>query len=251
MSDTLKNFLRDYADVPGYFAEEAMFDWDFFFRQQQASGIGGHFLEIGVYEGKSAVLGASYMRPDEQCFFNDIHSMEGCAGRISRFRPDNNTYIQAKSSELWHDPRIIALKRTFRWIHVDADHTGYATFQDLLLAAELVADRGIICVDDFFHFRYPQITAAVYRFLFDHSFEFIMVYCGRNKCYICRSDTHRFYEELLRRHYLADSEAAGMNLHVQLNKTSYVHDFGCLSTSPKISANRFVGPDSAPGELVF
>lgn len=55
----LRNYLEKYWQVAGFFSRNAMFDWDFLLTQQDNCGISGHFLEIGVYQGKSAVLGVS------------------------------------------------------------------------------------------------------------------------------------------------------------------------------------------------
>jgi hypothetical protein len=208
----LKAYIERYSEIPGFFSQKAMFDWDFFFTQQNNCGISGHFLEIGVYRGKSAVLGALYLKADETCILNDIHSMETAAAAIETFRPMNNIYIEGRSAELAADQRIAPYKGHFRWIHVDGDHTGHAAFQDLQLAGASLSERGIICIDDFFNFRYPQVTAAVYRFLFDEVFGFTMLYCGANKCYLCRPSAYALYENLIRRYYLAVADGEDMNM---------------------------------------
>jgi hypothetical protein len=247
----LKAYLDQYSEVPGFFAKQAMFDWDFLLTQQDNCTIPGHFLEIGVYEGKSALLGALHLKADEICVLNDIHPMAAVAAAIETFRPRNNFYIQTRSTELTINQEIIARRGQFRWIHIDGDHTGHATFQDLQLAGVLVSDRGIICIDDFFSFRYPQLTAAVYRFLFDSIFSFTMLFCGANKCYLCRPEAYPLYEDLIRRFYLLAADGEGMNIDLQLNKSSYARDFGCFSSSPKTSERRLWGLDYSPDEIVY
>jgi hypothetical protein len=247
----LKAYIERYSEIPGFFSQKAMFDWDFFFTQQNNCGISGHFLEIGVYRGKSAVLGALYLKADETCILNDIHSMETAAAAIETFRPMNNIYIEGRSAELAADQRIAPYKGHFRWIHVDGDHTGHAAFQDLQLAGASLSERGIICIDDFFNFRYPQLTAAVYRFLFDEVFGFTMLFCGANKCYLCWASAYALYESLIRRYYLAAADGDGMGADLRLNKSSYARDFGCFSSSPKTTERRLWGLDNAPEEVVF
>jgi hypothetical protein len=247
----LKTYLERYSEIQGFFSQKAMFDWDFFLTQQDNCGVSGHFLEIGVYQGKSAVLGALHLKANEMCILNDIHSMETAAAAIETFRPTNNIYIEGRSAELAVDHKIAPYKGQFRWIHIDGDHTGHATFQDLRLAGASLNEHGIICIDDFFNFRYPQLTAAVYRFLFDEVFGFTMLFCGANKCYLCRPSAYALYESLIRRYYLVVAGGEGLSEDLQLNKSSYARDFGCFSSSPKTTELGLWGLDSAPEEIVF
>jgi hypothetical protein len=247
----LKDYLAQYSEVPGFFLLNAMIDWEFFLGQQNNAGVKGGLLEIGVYRGKSAVLGAMYMKPDEPCFFNDIGLMTDSAKMIEQHHPLNNTYIQAQSSDLPRFDSIMSQRGTLRWIHIDGDHKGFSVAQDLKIAAELLSSDGIICVDDFFNFRYPQLTAAVYQFLFERKFDFTLLFCGGNKGYICRASQYAMYERLIRLHYIAVTDNLGYNLNLQLNKSSYVHDFGCFSSSARYSDQRCLGLDEAPEEIVY
>jgi hypothetical protein len=64
--------------------------WDFFFGAQVRQGISGDLLEIGVYKGRSAVLGALYMRPEERAFFVDISLPKDTQSLIKRAKPQNS-----------------------------------------------------------------------------------------------------------------------------------------------------------------
>jgi hypothetical protein len=246
---TIERYLKQFENVPGFFVFDAMIAWEFFLELQTASGIAGHFLEIGVYQGKSAILGAMYMQPDELCFFDDINSLAACEAAVTSFRPDNNVFIQAPAFDLMQHPAVIHQRRRFRWVHIDGDHTGYSLMHDLLVAAELVAESGIICVDDFFSFRYPQLSAAAFRFLFDRSIEFKLLFCGSNKGYICKTRWYAYYESMIRGHFLEFSRRYSVTL--QLNKTSYAHDFGCFSVSAKEGERDVIGLDIDQDKVVF
>jgi hypothetical protein len=179
----LQRYLKDFPDIPGFFQFESMVIWDFLLTAQERLGVKGNLLEIGVYKGKSAVLAALYMRPEEWCVFVDISPMPESEAAIRKFRPANNLFLQCRSGDLMSHRELREAAGTFRWCHVDADHTGYSTMHDMEVAAYLLRESGIICIDEFFNFRYPQLTAAVYQFLAARPFDFKMLFCGANKCY--------------------------------------------------------------------
>ena len=66
--------------------------------------------------------------------------------------------------ELNRSPELMQHRRSFRWIHIDGEHTGQAVGNDLAIAHELLADDGIICIDDFFNPAYAQVSAASFPF---------------------------------------------------------------------------------------
>src|SRR3974377_1211837 len=125
------------------------------------------------------------MRPEERTVFVDISLPSETQTLIRRAKPENNTFLEPRLCNLLAEPMLRESPGAFRWCHIDGDYTGYFTSQDLHTAAHLVGERGIICVDDFFNFRYPQLTAAVYLFLSDFQTRFRMLFCGANKCYLC------------------------------------------------------------------
>ena len=136
-----------------------------------------------------------------------------------------------------------------RWVHVDGDHKGISVTNDLGLAADLIHEDGIICMDDFFSFRYPQLTAATYKFLFDHQPDFRMFFAGSNKCYICRSSAFRRYDDLLRHQLLAAMERRGVDQ--QINRSSYASDGGCFTIAWKFGERKVLGLDEDPDKIVY
>src|SRR5581483_8963163 len=120
---------------------------------------------------------------------------------------------------------------------------------DLRTAAHLIAERGIICVDDFFNFRYPQVTAAVYRFLFEHPLEFRMLFCGATKCYLVRAGAYAMYEAEIREGLASHLEQCGYKL--QLYKTSYSSDMGCFAMWIGEHHNPIYGMDENPDFIPY
>jgi len=236
--------------------------WDFFFAAQARLGVSGDFLEIGVYKGRSAVLGALYLRAEERAIFVDINLPEEIRNLIGRAKPENNIFLERRSGDLLSERALRESPGGFRWCHIDGDHTGYSTADDLHTAAYLIRERGIICVDDFFHFRYPQLTAAVYGFLRDHASRFRMLFCGANKCYICRAGAYAAYERDIRDNLAAQIQAYESDiranlaaqiqaLKTQIYKTSYSSDNGCFSMWVRNSDREVHGMDENPDFVPF
>jgi len=252
MSAPLSPFGRyrsEFSDIPGFLQAESMVLWDFFLTLQARLGISGHLLEIGVHMGKSAVLGALYMRPEELAVFVDLNFRDQARDAIQKARPGQNVFLEQRSCDILREPLLRNSAGGFRWCHIDGDHTGYSTTQDLCTAAYLVGERGIICVDDFFNFRYPQLTSAVYQFLNADSARFRMLFCGANKCYICRAQAYASYE-----HEIRESMAAHIRLHdltVQLYKTSFSYDGGCFSMWLGDQQRAVYGMDENPDVIPF
>lgn len=256
----LEKYLATFATVPGYFTKEAMIAWDFFLSTQNRYPITGHFLEIGVLEGKSALLAALHLKQEEQAVLVDINPCEAAIARLTKIKPDGVKFVQKYSHEIKRDVIVSSLAGTFRFIHVDGDHSGFNVFADLALASSLLKENGVICMDDFFNPIYPQATAAIYRYLFSNPMDLRMVLCGGNKCFLVKASAYRIYENLIRQYFLPHAASYGAQL--SLHKSSYAHDQGCFSMwtesdrkafgltfSPE--DRRIVGIDQDNSDIVF
>ena len=227
----------------------AMASWDFLFSTQQRLGVTGGMLEIGVFQGKSAVLSAMYMAPEEPAFFLDLHDVPAAQKRIASVKPDNAYFLKMNSVNALRNHGLAAHRGSLRWVHIDGEHTGYATAADLQTAAYLLSENGVICVDDFFSFKYPQLTAAVYQFLLNNPFSFKMFLLSANKCYICRSNAVQMYDDSIRERAIDDMQLAANDW--TLARTSYLHDFGCFSIIRRNKDRDFVGLDRNLDAQVF
>jgi hypothetical protein len=113
---------------------------------------------------------------------------------------------------------------------------------DLILAADLIHENDLICVDDFFGFRYPQITAATCAFLKERRPKSQMVFAGSNNGYICRSKAFNRNDTVIRDGLLAAIVRNGLN--VQMNSTSPTADGGCF-ISWREGDRMLIGPDES------
>jgi predicted O-methyltransferase YrrM len=189
-------FQKESAEVPGFVMPESIALWDFFLSEQRRAHVTGDLLEIGVYHGKSAMMLAMQARPEEELILIDWGKfVEHAAVLVRKFKPSNVRIIKEDSSSKACWALTQSRKNSFRWIHIDADHKAKAVENDLSLASRLLAEKGILCVDDFLNSRYPQLTYAVHEFLLTKSSQFKMFLCGFNKAYIVRA---RHHQELLR-----------------------------------------------------
>ncbi|HUK92040.1 MAG TPA: class I SAM-dependent methyltransferase [Blastocatellia bacterium] len=248
-SVTLQRYRTGFGEIPGFFQFESIVLWDFFFAAQVNFWVTGDFLEIGVYKGRSAVLGALYIRPEEKAVFVDLGLPEETRELIQRAKPQNNLFLERRSADVLSEIPLRDSPKSFRWCHIDGDHTGYSAMQDILSAAYLVNERGIICVDDFFNFRYPQLTAVVHQFLRDHSLEYRLLFCGANKCYICRSGAYAMYEGYIRQNLASHLRSYGVQS--QVYKTSYSNDGGCFSMWTPDGDRPIYGMDENPDFVPF
>jgi hypothetical protein len=242
LDEILAHYHQNYADVPGFFLLESQAIWDFFLRAQADLGVNGDFLEIGVYKGKSAILGALHLREGEAAVLVDLNPVPETRAVLEKVRPGANVYLECPSTEAAFNREITARAGRFRWCHVDGDHTGYSALHDIRLCASVLAPKGILVVDDFFNFRYPQLTASVYRFLFDHPIEWKMVFAGANKAYLCRAAHYRTYEAIIRKDLITLCKQHDLTLC----KSSYASDWGSYSATPTYGGPAFIGMDDRP-----
>ena len=69
----LDRYLKNYSRLDGWFWPDSIAIWDSLLSFQKSSGKMGHFLEIGVYCGKSAALSTLHSRENEACILVDSH----------------------------------------------------------------------------------------------------------------------------------------------------------------------------------
>jgi predicted O-methyltransferase YrrM len=236
--------------IGGFMDESNVAIWDSLLTAQLEGCIQGSLLEIGVFKGRSASILCQHKRPDEELWLVDFSDFLAEARRnLAPIQTPGVRFVHAKSSALWREPDLAARKRTFRWIHVDGEHTGHAVANDLNLAADLLSDGGLICVDDFFNPAYPQITAAVFAWLASRPFELEMVLCGQNKAYFARPTFAHVYLKLIRTKLAGDLQARGVN-HLTLFKTAPTGDYNGWGIGPRRDNRDYYGLDSNPDSIL-
>jgi predicted O-methyltransferase YrrM len=236
-------FLRAFVDVPGWFYPQSAATWDILLSYQEAHGIVGNLLEIGVYQGKSAGMAALHRQGEESCVFVDPLPMDGIRQRLEQLLPDAKCeYIQELSQYLPRHAFVRDAARDFRWIHIDGEHSAQAMQNDLTIAETLLSDRGILVVDDFFSPSYPQITQAVFRFLDANPGRLMLLLCGYNKGYLCRPRAAREYLGFIKDAFYLNMAKRGMS-RITVCKTSEPSDMNTFGLIDRYMDLDYRGPD--------
>lgn len=147
---------------------------------QRNAGISGDILEIGCYQGTSAIL-LGYMKQESErliicdLFDGETESEEDMLERYRYYTPNFGRQMFEANYLRFHSqlPEIIpqpsstlhhaGLGRTFRFIHIDGSHNYDLVRQDLLLAKELLVPGGVVSFDDLLSPHTPGVTAAVWE----------------------------------------------------------------------------------------
>lgn len=252
MSDRFLKYQLVHDVTEGWFSVEAAACWDTTLAFQTAQKVSGHLMEIGVWHGKSAALMAMHADPaTETCFLVDRFLNQSAVEKtLLRVRPavdDSLRFIRCDSRALAVAPLVAEGFRQFRWMHIDGEHTAGAVYHDLSLAHALLSQEGVVCIDDFISWMYPQIAQAVFGYLKDNPDHFTMFLCGFNKAYLARPLFVHTYLEYCQEQFVVDLEDRGLS--ATLSKTTMPADMNCFGVGMRTDDRRFRGPDWAQGSI--
>lgn len=251
MAVDLSPFFRyrtQYEHLGGWLLSEAAATWSCLLALQVKRGVRGDLMEIGVFRGRSAALIALHARPEEALVLVDLVMRREAIDVIQGIRPDRNVFVHDLSRSIGSHETDLFPASSFRWIHIDGEHSARAVVNDLEETALLLGTDGIICLDDFMNVMYPQITMAAFRFLEQQNGAFTLFLCGFNKGYICRTHAARPYLEYLRDRVLDDLERRDVK-DVTVCKTTEPDDMNCFGLRRKKGQFRYLGPDWAPAKI--
>ena len=238
----LDRYLKNYSRLDGWFWPDSIAIWDSLLSFQKLLATAGHFLEIGAYRGKSAVLSTLHSRDSEACILVDPHIHNDLRATIDLIKPSNVVYAQMRSTDMLHSGALAKHPANFRWIHIDGEHTGMAVVNDLNIANTLLNDEGVAIVDSFFNPQYPQITAAVFDWLRVHPVQLTLFLIGDNKGYLCRPRSAHSYLSYVK-DSLFDDMARRDRPNVSIWKTTPAADMNTFGITPRFENFNYVGPD--------
>ncbi len=172
-------YWRDgFPQVEGWVVKELLDDLKCIARAQDDAKFVGNMAEIGVFRGKLLIALAHLARDGERCVAIDIFedqykniddsgpgSLALLRENFERHAPDGCELvtIKADSLSMTLDQRV-AIARDhgpFRLFSIDGGHTVQHALNDLLTAQDMLADGGVVLLDDFFHRHWPGVTEAV------------------------------------------------------------------------------------------
>lgn len=241
------------ATINGWFSPASHGLFSFYLDFQNKHNINGNLGEIGVWEGKSASVISSFPKTGEHIYLIDplikknAETIYRNIDMVCRKIPDNLNLNNCLSENFLNN-NTESLRKSFRFFHIDGCHTGTNVYSDLELADVLLHEDSILVVDDFFNPSYPQITEALYKYLFLNPYKFRLFFNGFNKAYLCRPGKYSFYYSYTFENLQKEMLSKGMAFTIK--KTSSIGDSYTLSAEeyqPQVDSRLgYLGPDWEP-----
>ncbi len=179
---------------------------------QSAAGVTGHLFELGVHYGRSAILFALMARAGEHAVFLDLfddqdanldRSGEGneavLRANLARWAPGTPVEIVQGNSLETAFENLPHLGQGTRLAHIDGGHHLEAVQNDLEKTDAVLAEGGIIVMDDFLHSGFPEVNEACNRYLAATD-RLVPIALGRNKLVLCRPSHAEGYHAHLAGH---------------------------------------------------
>lgn len=185
MDRALVKYLED-DTVQGWFPllDFLLFDW--ILSDQEAAGTTGGLAEIGVFQGRSAILLGFHQRPGEAVCVCDVFDGEISdeSNRMDYERwytgQEPTRMVFERNYRRFHGrlPEVIVeapsdhmpahvAEGTLRFLHIDGSHLYKSVAGDIDRARALLAPSGIVVCDDYRTEHSPGTGAAVWEAVFD------------------------------------------------------------------------------------
>ncbi len=201
--DDQEFILRKLPSVQGWLLDDSAYFSSALVRWQNQREIPGGIFEIGVYAGKYLsllyhltqetsvrVLGVDTFQwcPLENTQRNFQSLFERCE-RLILHQADSTTLTFAEING--------ALSGKPRFISVDGAHTAKAVYSDLVLSQQLLAEGGIVAIDDVLNPRAIGVGEGAYRYFIDTAGKGLapFAYCA-NKLYAASHDQVEIFSKL-------------------------------------------------------
>lgn len=181
-------------------------------RIQSDLGVKGPVAEIGTFEGRFFIALAHALADGETALGIDLFDWPN-PQVIDRFEANCAKHgVPADKRITWRadsrtmKPEALLAKlggKRVRLFHVDGEHSRHALTRDLELATAVLADGGVIVLDDMLHPGYPTLMVAVQDYLQRHSDMVVLCIIDREtivaatKFVICQATWFKRYEEKL------------------------------------------------------
>jgi predicted O-methyltransferase YrrM len=211
--------------------------WNVLLDAQHIRRVSGSFLEIGVWTGIG--LSAMGMRaaPEERIVGVDLYiqrdEVKSNYEALTERRFGELQFLERSSLELRRTAALLPEYGTYRWIHIDGEHSFDAVCSDLELAMELMTDDGIVVVDDFFNIGSAGITEAVYFMLSRYPHRLRMFLAGMNKAYLAAPRAFGFYRSHCM-HYLPERLERDFDAPITLVRNGHSTEIDYLSFFERI-----------------
>jgi len=196
---------------------------------QAETGIGGDIVELGVLRGKSAAILAGRLSGSERLHLYDIADYFDKSALAATGA--NISYNVASTLDL-RNRHFRDRRRAIRFCHIDASHMFEPTMHELALADYMLAEDGVLCLDDYTNLNYSQILAATFKYLFTKSTDLTMFMVTDEKAYLCRRSNFALYAGFVLNSILARMAERGIS-NVGIARTDDTPSYGAFYLRPK------------------
>jgi predicted O-methyltransferase YrrM len=175
-------------------------------------GVSGQVAEIGTFEGRFFIALAHALRDGEKAVGIDLFDWPN-PEVLDRFHAncrkhgvnDNRRVTLKADSRTMKPAELIAAAedKKIRLFHIDGEHSRAALTRDLALATAVMAEGGVIILDDMLHPGYPTLMVAVQEYLESHKDMVVLAVIDREtivaatKFVLCHKDWFKRYETAL------------------------------------------------------
>jgi predicted O-methyltransferase YrrM len=178
---------------------------------QSAHGVSGQVAEIGTFEGRFFIALAHALQPGEKAVGIDLFDWPN-PQVLDRFHANccrhgveeaRRITLKADSREMTPDALLAASEGRIRLFHIDGEHSRAALTRDLALATAVLAEGGVIILDDMLHPGYPTLMVAVQEYLERHPEIVVLCVIDResivaaSKFVLCQASWFKRYEAAL------------------------------------------------------
>ncbi|OBG50211.1 MULTISPECIES: class I SAM-dependent methyltransferase [unclassified Mycobacterium] len=204
-------YAEEVDNVDGWFFEADVKLFTKLLASQTAENIKGDMLEIGAYQGKSAILMGYGLRDDEELVICDLfeavmdHADMSLTPRQQYSGLEQQQFlanwdrfhVRRPTLEVCESSELDLGERALRFVHIDGCHSYRCVANDIALAVTHTANRGVIAIDDYRGVETPGVAAAVWQAVGNGClFPFAATYM---KIYACTSAADQgFWSERVR-----------------------------------------------------
>jgi hypothetical protein len=198
------DFIRDqFPQIEGWCLEDAAYLTCCLLNAQTAAARDSAILEIGVFKGKYlSVLYQKALRSSQRVVGIDTFGWSSPTDVVESFTrvlgSSAGLYLHTLDSSKLTAHELISLlggtKASF--ISVDGDHTPPGVAADLRLTSEVLAEGGIVAIDDFLNPRAIGVSEGAYRFFLGSDSPALRPFAhGANKLFVADLKYHEYYRE--------------------------------------------------------
>jgi len=179
MTPAIERYIQNLSQVDGWGINDDVAPIFVALNEAQDSlSVRGNLFEIGVHEGRTAILLALMAKAEESCVFLDLFdqqeqnldqsgrgNLEVFLKNLHRWAPGTVSEIIAGNSMKQDFRQVEKLKAGVRFAHIDGGHYREVALNDLYKTEAVLCPGGLIIVDDFLHSGFLGVNEACNYYL--------------------------------------------------------------------------------------